>query len=105
MLSKIGSIIGIVNGNGIAIFNTAQEVTSAKSSGIFEGVCAFIFAYEGWIAVTTINSELKNPKRDLPLALIVGTILCTILYIINFWFVRHSHLPVTRYIEDRWHKK
>ena len=76
-MGVVGTIIGIINGNGIAIFNAAQDASLSQSSGIFEGVCAFIFAYEGWIAVTTINSELKNPKRDLPLALIVGTILCT----------------------------
>ena len=82
LMAVVGTIIGIVNGNGIAIFNTVKEVNASGSSGILEGVCAFIFAYEGWIAVTTINSELKNPKRDLPLALIVGTILCTILYML-----------------------
>ena len=82
LMGVVGTIIGIANGNGIAIFNTAQSTTISKSSGIFEGVCAFIFAYEGWIGSTTINSELRNPKRDLPLALIVGTISCTALYML-----------------------
>ena len=43
-------------------------------------VCAFAFSYEGWIIATTINSELKNAKRDLPLALISGAIFCTLIY-------------------------
>lgn len=82
LMAVVGIIVGIINGNGIAIFNTIQEAGASGSSGILEGVCAFVFAYEGWIAVTTINSELKNPKRDLPLALVVGTILCTALYML-----------------------
>ena len=81
-MAVIGTVIGIINGNGVAVFNTIQDASTSGSSGIFEGICAFIFAYEGWIAVTTINSELKNPKRDLPLALVVGTILCTVLYML-----------------------
>ena len=81
-MAIIGTVIGILNGNGIKIFNIIQDTAPNGSSGIFEGICAFIFAYEGWIAVTTINSELKNPKRDLPLALIIGTVLCTALYML-----------------------
>ena len=81
-MAVIGTVIGIINGNGIAVFNTVQDASASGTSGIFEGICAFIFAYEGWIAVTTINSELKNPKRDLPLALVAGTILCTVLYML-----------------------
>ncbi len=38
------------------------------------------FSYEGWIIATTINSELKNAKRDLPLALVGGAIFCTLIY-------------------------
>ena len=81
LMAVVGIIIGIVNGNGIAILNTAPETVSG-GKGIFGGVCAFIFAYEGWIAATTINAELKNPKRDLPLALCIGCILCTVIYML-----------------------
>lgn len=81
LMAVVGIIIGIVNGNGITILNTVTDSTS-KGSGVFEGVCAFIFAYEGWIAATTINSELKNPKKDLPLALCAGCILCTVIYML-----------------------
>ena len=83
LMGVVGTVVGIVNGNGITIFNEVQRsVNTSNTSGLFGGVCAFIFAYEGWISSTTINSELKNPKRDLPLALIVGTISCTVLYML-----------------------
>ena len=71
-----GTIVGLVNGNGVAIF-TDQTVTAGTDGGLLAGVCAFAFAYEGWILATTINSELHNPKRDLPRALIGGALLCS----------------------------
>ena len=81
-MAVIGTIVGIINGNGINVFTTETVVTNSSSGGILAGVCAFAFAYEGWIAATTINSELKNPKRDLPLALVFGGIFCTVIYIL-----------------------
>ncbi len=77
LMSFVGIIIGIKNGNCAAALSHAA---STAEGGILPGVCAFAFSYEGWIASTTINSELKNSKRDLPLALIIGCLFCTILY-------------------------
>ena len=77
-----GTIAGLINGNSIAIFSDTSVPASGGTGGILAGVCAFAFAYEGWITATTINSELKNPKRDLPLALIGGTLFCTIIYML-----------------------
>ena len=82
LMAVVGMIVGFVNGNGIEILKTVSSTSIEGGSGIFEGVCAFVFAYEGWIAATTINSELKNPKRDLPLALCVGCLLCTAIYML-----------------------
>ena len=76
-----GTIVGLVNGNGVAIF-TDQTVTAGTDGGLLAGVCAFAFAYEGWILATTINSELHNPKRDLPRALIGGALFCTVIYML-----------------------
>ena len=82
LMAFVGIVIGIANGNGVTALQTAIVPNESGSIGIFEGVCAFVFAYEGWIAATTINSELKNPKRDLPLALIIGCLLCTVIYML-----------------------
>ena len=45
---------------------------------------ATAFAYEGWILATTINSELKDAKKNLPKALILGTAIVMIIYIIYY---------------------
>ncbi len=84
IMGVIGTIIGLVNGNSIAIFSDTSAVVevAAEGGGMFSAICAFAFAYEGWIIATTINSELKNPKKDLPKALIVGALFCTAIYML-----------------------
>lgn len=77
LMAIVGIFIGIRNGNCAAALS---HVADNAAGGILPGVCAFAFSYEGWIASTTINSELRNSKRDLPLALIIGCIFCTVLY-------------------------
>ena len=37
----------------------------------FAAIVATVFAYEGWIVATSINAELKNPKKNLPIALVM----------------------------------
>ena len=39
------------------------------------------FAYIGFDAISTQSEEAKNPKRDIPIGIIVSLLLCTILYI------------------------
>lgn len=81
LMGVVGTIVGLVNGNGIAIFSDNSIIAAGgQNSGILSAVCAFAFSYEGWIIATTINSELKNAKRDLPLALVGGAIFCTLIY-------------------------
>jgi len=46
------------------------------------------FAYSGWNAATYITGEIRNPGRDVPRALILGTLLVTALYVLlNFTFL------------------
>src|SRR6185437_9418491 len=40
------------------------------------------FAYIGFDAVATGSEEAKNPKRDLPVAIIGSLVICTIIYIL-----------------------
>lgn len=51
-------------------------------SGILKGVSAVFFAYIGFDAISTTAEECKNPKRDLPRAMMWSIIICTIVYIL-----------------------
>lgn len=50
-------------------------------SGVLKGVSAVFFAYIGFDAISTTAEECKNPQRDLPKAMILSLIICTILYV------------------------
>ena len=49
--------------------------------GVLKGISAVFFAYIGFDALSTTAEECKNPRRDLPIAMIVSLVVCTILYI------------------------
>jgi APA family basic amino acid/polyamine antiporter len=50
-------------------------------SGIGAGAAYIFFAYIGFDAVSTTAQEAKNPKRDLPIGIILSLLICTTLYI------------------------
>jgi len=49
--------------------------------GVLKGVSAVFFAYIGFDALSTTAEECKNPRRDLPIAIVLSLIICTVLYI------------------------
>ncbi|HLM62497.1 MAG TPA: amino acid permease, partial [Pyrinomonadaceae bacterium] len=49
--------------------------------GVMKGVAAVFFAYIGFDALSTTAEECKNPRRDLPIAMILSLVICTVLYI------------------------
>ena len=42
------------------------------------------FSYDGWVVSTSIAHEIKNSKRNLPIALIVGPLFILVAYILYF---------------------
>ena len=86
LMAIVGSIVGLANGTLTHNFtNTVSEaVGGTAASGLFAGIVATIFAYEGWIVATSINAELKNPKKNLPLALIFGSIIVVVAYVLYY---------------------
>jgi len=80
----VGTIAGLINGNTVEAFTSAIQGGGADFGSVFAGVAAAAFAYEGWIIATSVNAELKDSKRNLPIALVVGTILIMVIYILYF---------------------
>ncbi len=61
-----------------------QEVgllASLPTSAFAVGLIFVTFSYSGWNAAVYLAGEVRNPRRNLPLALILGTGLVTVLYI------------------------
>ena len=86
LMAIVGTIAGIVNGTLTNNFTTvvSEAVGSSTSSGLFAAIVATVFAYEGWIVATSINAELKNPKKNLPIALVIGSLIVVSAYVLYF---------------------
>jgi len=50
-------------------------------TGFIAALVAALWAYDGWNNVSMVSSEIKNPKRFLPLALIGGTLAVMAIYL------------------------
>lgn len=86
LMAVVGTIAGLLNGTLATNFTTivTEAVGGTASSGLFAAIVATVFAYEGWIVATSINAELKNPKKNLPIALVVGSLIVVSAYVLYF---------------------
>ncbi len=50
--------------------------------GIFRAASIIFFAYVGFEAVSTASSEARNPRRDIPVGIILSLLICTAVYIV-----------------------
>ena len=80
----VGTVVGLVNGNTTEAFSSSVHSGGADATSILSGIAAASFAFEGWICATSINAELKDAKKNLPIALVVGTSLIVVIYILYF---------------------
>jgi APA family basic amino acid/polyamine antiporter len=57
-------------------------------AGFGAAMLGALWAYDGWTNVTIVAGEVKNPQRNLPLALIGGILIVAALYIfVNFAYI------------------
>lgn len=91
LMAVVGSVVGFSNGNLSSSINEANYVNTDIS--LFGAIVSAIFAYDGWIVATSINSEIKNSKRNLPIALILGSLIVVLVYVSYFIGISKS-VPV-----------
>ena len=51
-------------------------------TGIHQGAAIVFFAYIGFDAISTAAEETRNPQRNLPLGILGGLAICTVIYVI-----------------------
>ncbi len=66
---------------GVAANATYGSVEYSFVSGFAAAMLGALWGYDGWNNLTLVAGEVKNPQKNLPLALIGGTILIMVLYI------------------------
>src|SRR5213595_1166855 len=50
--------------------------------GVHQGAAIVFFAYIGFDAISTAAEETKNPQRNLPIGILGGLAICTVIYVI-----------------------
>jgi APA family basic amino acid/polyamine antiporter len=93
----LGIIVGLKSGAGAENFShfwtlrgNLQEVgpglTAAVAFGLFVGICVAqtnsLFSADAWNNITFTAGEVKEPRRNVPLSLALGTILVITLYLL-----------------------
>ncbi|MCF7669232.1 MAG: amino acid permease [Verrucomicrobia bacterium] len=89
VLLKLGLVFGFV---GYGLFNLVEPgepVVSNFTVSVFGlALVQIFFSYSGWNAAVYIGGEVRNPRRNLPLSLILGALVVTLLYLgLNAVFV------------------
>jgi len=74
-------IVGLGWGHPTSAPHTAV-LTQVTVLGFFAALVKSLWAYDGWNNVSMVASEIRNPQRNLPLALIWGTTGVIIIYLL-----------------------
>ena len=95
LLSSVGSLENITTNS---VRYNADEMSGTTLFKALALACLSAFwGYEGWASVGFIGGEMKNPQRNLPLALIIGTLIIMALYM-SMNFVYLYILPIDEFI-------
>ena len=62
---------------GLALGLTPGQLLSAFGVGLI----AVFWAYDGWVYITWVAGEVKNPRRNVPLAMVIGIVVVGVIYI------------------------
>jgi APA family basic amino acid/polyamine antiporter len=70
--------------------NPGPKALEILVSGPFAVSLVYVmYAYSGWNAATYITEEVRNPAKNVPWALLIGTLAVTVLYLLlNYVFLR-----------------
>ena len=84
LMAVVGTVVGLSNGQMAQNFATISAGTVSAGTGLMKSMVAVAFAYEGWILATSINAELKDAKKNLPRALVLGSFIVVATYILYY---------------------
>jgi len=76
--------LGLFIAAGLTKINPANYTPFAPNgfAGIHHGAAIVFFAYIGFDAISTAAEETKNPQRNLPIGILGGLAICTVIYVI-----------------------
>ncbi len=90
-------ILGFIYGNPVAGLSNVSIDTLAGTAWI-AAVGPIAFSYDGWVVSTSVAHEVKNSKRNMPLALIIAPLFIFAIYVLYFVGVT-SYIGVDKVME------
>jgi APA family basic amino acid/polyamine antiporter len=94
---------GFSNGNIENFTKDSPEYLSGKINlftGVMVSLSAAFWAFDGWNNITYIAGEVKNPRKNIPIGLGIGTLIVIVIYlIINLAYI--YVLPIVKIAESK----
>jgi len=88
ILFCFGAILFAKNIQPVSFLPNSNDISTIFSGSFAVSLIYVSYAYTGWNAATYLSSEIERPQKYLPLILISGTTIVTVLYILlNFVFL------------------
>jgi APA family basic amino acid/polyamine antiporter len=77
-------VLGLFLAVGVTTINPDNYTPFAPNgfTGIHQGAAIVFFAYIGFDAISTAAEETKNPQRNLPIGILGGLAICTVIYVL-----------------------
>jgi APA family basic amino acid/polyamine antiporter len=77
-------VLGLFVGVGAMNINPDNFVPFAPNGwrGIHQGAAIVFFAYIGFDAISTAAEETRNPQRNMPIGILGGLAICTVIYVV-----------------------
>lgn len=99
LVALVGIVAGLLNGVSMDNFGQASQTIGQDMHFLPAAVVSTAFAYEGWTVSMSINSEIKNSKKNLPKALTFGSMIVFLVYVLYFLGIT-SVLPTEEIISQ-----
>lgn len=123
-VAKTGALLGLIilgltlAANGAAIHSNFDHIWSARptvsladglvattAGGLFLAICisqtGSLFSADSWHDITFVASEVKNPHKNLPLSLVIGTSVVILLYLLaNVAYLFSLPLEAMQHVAD-----
>ena len=97
-MAKVAGLLLII---GSALLWTGKAAAASQSagsgfslSGFGVALIACVLACDGWVQLSFVAGEIQNPKRNILLALAMGSAVCTTIYLLaNMAYMRVLSIP------------
>lgn len=92
------AVVGMIHGtaNPQIPAGVTHVLQSDKGFAWLAALAPIAFSFDGWVVATSITNEVKNAKRNMPIALVIGP--CIVLATYLLYFLGLNHMLGAEYI-------